>query len=41
MVYTDVLGIELGCVLMHYDKVIAYALPQFKPHEKNYLTHDL
>ncbi|KAG8472918.1 hypothetical protein CXB51_034806 [Gossypium anomalum] len=31
----------LGCVLMQYDKVIAYASRQLKPHEKNYPTHDL
>ena len=31
----------LGCVLMQHGNVIAYALRQFKKHEKNYLTHDL
>ena len=31
----------LGCVLMQEGKVIAYALRQLKPHEKNYPTHDL
>ena len=30
-----------GCVLMQEDKVVAYASRQLKPHEKNYLTHDL
>ncbi|KAA3488076.1 reverse transcriptase [Gossypium australe] len=31
----------LGCVLMQEGKVVAYALRQFKPHEKNYPMHDL
>ena len=31
----------LGCVLMQDGKVVAYASRQLKPHEKNYLTHDL
>ncbi|KAL0394755.1 UNVERIFIED_CONTAM: Retrovirus-related Pol polyprotein from transposon.6 [Sesamum latifolium] len=31
----------LGCVLMQYGKVIAYASRQLKQHEKNYPTHDL
>ena len=31
----------MGCVLMQKSKVIAYASRQFKPHKKNYLTHDL
>ncbi|GFZ03498.1 hypothetical protein Acr_16g0001220 [Actinidia rufa] len=31
----------LGCVLMQHGKVIAYASRQLRPHEKNYLTHDL
>ncbi|KAA3470742.1 DNA/RNA polymerases superfamily protein [Gossypium australe] len=31
----------LGCVLMQEGKLIAYASRQLKPHEKNYLTHDL
>ncbi|KAA3469742.1 DNA/RNA polymerases superfamily protein [Gossypium australe] len=30
-----------GCVLMQEGKVIAYASRQLKPHEKNYLIHDL
>ena len=41
VVYTDVLGIGLGCVLMQNGKVVAYASLQLKPHEKNYPTHDL
>ena len=32
---------RLGCVLQQSGKVIAYALPQLKPYEWNYPTHDL
>ena len=31
----------LGCVLMQEGKVVAYALRQLKPQEKNYPTRDL
>nr|GFB76034.1 reverse transcriptase [Tanacetum cinerariifolium] len=31
----------LGCVLMQYGKVIAYASRQLKPYEVNYPTHNL
>ena len=31
----------LGCVIMQEGKVVAYALRQLKPHERNYPTHDL
>ncbi|GKC97842.1 putative reverse transcriptase domain-containing protein, partial [Tanacetum coccineum] len=41
VVYCDVSGIGLGCMLMQRGKVIAYASRQFKIHEKNYTTHDL
>ncbi|KAG8492234.1 hypothetical protein CXB51_009908 [Gossypium anomalum] len=41
VVYSDASLIGLGCVLMQKGKLIAYALRQLKPHEKNYLTHDL
>ncbi|GJT11312.1 putative reverse transcriptase domain-containing protein [Tanacetum coccineum] len=41
VVYCDVFGIRLGCVLMQRGKVIAYASRQLKIHEKNYTTHDL
>ena len=41
MVYSDASMQGLGCVLMHNDKVIAYASRQLKKHEKNYPTHDL
>ena len=39
--YSDALGIGLGCVLMKDGKVVAYASRLLKPHEQNYLTHDL
>ena len=39
--YSDASKIGLGCVLMQDGKVVAYASKQMKPHEKNYLTHDL
>ncbi|GJX14382.1 putative reverse transcriptase domain-containing protein [Tanacetum coccineum] len=41
VVYCDVSGIGLGCVLMKRGKVIAYASRQLKIHEENYTTHDL
>ncbi|GJR94396.1 putative reverse transcriptase domain-containing protein [Tanacetum coccineum] len=41
VVYCDVSGIGLGCVLMQRGKVIAYVSRQLKIHEKNYTTHDL
>nr|GEU52704.1 reverse transcriptase domain-containing protein [Tanacetum cinerariifolium] len=41
MVYYDVSGIGLGCVLMQRGKVIAYASRKLKIHEKNYTTYDL
>ena len=31
----------LGCVLMQYGKVIAYASRQLRPHELNYPTDNL
>ncbi|XP_070676322.1 uncharacterized protein [Malus domestica] len=40
-VYSDASLNGLGCVLMQHGRVIAYASRQLKPHEKNYLTHDL
>ena len=39
--YSDALRIGLGCVLMQDGKVVAYASRLLKPHEQNYLTHDL
>ncbi|GKB94876.1 putative reverse transcriptase domain-containing protein [Tanacetum coccineum] len=41
IVYCDALHKGLGVVLMQNEKVIAYASPQLKIHEKNYTTHDL
>ncbi|GJS46167.1 putative reverse transcriptase domain-containing protein [Tanacetum coccineum] len=41
VVYCNVSGLGLGCVLMKRGKVIAYASRQLKIHEKNYTTHDL
>ena len=39
--YSDASRIGLRCVLMQDGKVVAYASRQLKPHEQNYLTHDL
>ncbi|GKB65042.1 putative reverse transcriptase domain-containing protein [Tanacetum coccineum] len=39
--YCDASKKGLGAVLMHREKVIAYASRQLKIHEKNYTTHDL
>nr|GEW66361.1 hypothetical protein [Tanacetum cinerariifolium] len=41
VVYCDVSGLGLGCVLMQKVRVIAYVSMQLKIHEKNYTTHDL
>ncbi|GKB37644.1 putative reverse transcriptase domain-containing protein, partial [Tanacetum coccineum] len=41
MVYYDASRKGLGAILMHRDKVIAYASRQLKIHEKNYTTHEL
>ncbi|GKB19357.1 putative reverse transcriptase domain-containing protein [Tanacetum coccineum] len=41
VMYYDVSGLGLGCVLMQRGKVIAYASRQLKTHEKNYTTYDL
>nr|GEY04272.1 putative reverse transcriptase domain-containing protein [Tanacetum cinerariifolium] len=41
VVYCDASHKGLGSVLMHREKVIAYASQQLKVHEKNYTTHDL
>ena len=41
VVYSDASGQGLGCLLMHNDRVIAYASRQLKKHEENYPTHDL
>ena len=39
--YSDASSIDLGCVLMQDEEVVAYASRQLKPHEHNYPTHDL
>lgn len=41
MVYSDASIKGLGCVLGQHGRVIAYASKQLKPHEVNYLVHDL
>jgi hypothetical protein len=41
VVYSDVSNRGLGYVLMQHIKVIAYTSKQLKPHEVNYLVHDL
>ncbi|GJV14007.1 putative reverse transcriptase domain-containing protein [Tanacetum coccineum] len=41
VVYCDASHKGLGVVLMHREKVIAYASRQLKVYEKNYTTHDL
>nr|GEU92227.1 reverse transcriptase domain-containing protein [Tanacetum cinerariifolium] len=41
VVYCDASLQGLGVVLMHKEKVIAYASRQLKPDEENYTTHDL
>jgi lipopolysaccharide biosynthesis glycosyltransferase len=40
-VFCDASGIGLGCVLMHDDKMIAYASRQLRKHRINYPTHDM
>nr|GEZ25517.1 putative reverse transcriptase domain-containing protein [Tanacetum cinerariifolium] len=40
-IYNDASKKGLGCVLMHHDKVVAYASRQLKLYEANYPTHDL
>ena len=41
VVYYDTLITGMGAVLMQRCHVIAYTSRQLKPHEANYLTHDL
>ncbi|GJU45700.1 putative reverse transcriptase domain-containing protein [Tanacetum coccineum] len=41
IVYCDVSGLGLGCVVMQKGRVITYASRKLKIHEKNYTTHDL
>ncbi|KAJ6812125.1 uncharacterized protein M6B38_151905 [Iris pallida] len=40
-IYSNTSGKGLGCVLMQYRRLIAYASQQLKIHERNYPTHDL
>ena len=40
-IWTDASREGLGAVFMQRGQVIAYASRQLKPHEKNYVTHDL
>ena len=41
VIFSDASLNGLECVLMQEAKVVAYALRQLKPHEKNYPMHDL
>jgi hypothetical protein len=41
VMYSDASNKGLGCVFMQHGRVIAYASRQLKPHEINYLVHDL
>ena len=41
VIYSDASRKGLGCMLMQYGKVIAYASQQLKPHELNYPIDDL
>nr|GEY52329.1 putative reverse transcriptase domain-containing protein [Tanacetum cinerariifolium] len=41
IVYCNASDKGLGAVLVHNEKVIAYASRLLKIHEKNYTTHDL
>lgn len=40
-VYDDASCHVLGCVVMQAEKKVVYALTQLKPHECNYLIHDM
>ena len=39
--YYDTSRDELGCVLMHSERAVAYGSRQLKNHEQNYPIHDL
>ena len=39
--YYDASRDILGCVLMQFERVVAYGSKQLKNHEQNYPTHDL
>ena len=40
-VYCDASRAGLGCVLMQFERVVAYGPRQLKNHEQNYPTHDM
>ncbi|XP_070036685.1 uncharacterized mitochondrial protein AtMg00860-like [Nicotiana tomentosiformis] len=40
IVYCNATRVGIGCVLIQYGRVIAYASCQLKLHEKNYLVYD-
>src|SRR3954469_13652796 len=40
-IYCDASRQGLGCILMQYRHVVAYASRQLRPHQENYPTHDL
>ena len=39
--YCDASKAGLGCVLMQFERVVAYGSHQLKNHEQNYPTHDM
>jgi ribonuclease HI len=41
LIYYNMSGQGLGCVLMQDDQVVAYASRQLRKHEEKYSTHDL
>ena len=41
VIFSDASLNGLGCVIVQEGKVVVHASRQMKPHEKNYLTHDL
>ena len=41
IVYCDASKDGLGCVLMQFERVVAYGFRQLKNHERNYPTHDM
>ncbi|CAA0807000.1 Unknown protein, partial [Striga hermonthica] len=40
-IFSDASRQGLGCILMQDGQIVAYTSRQLKPHEQNYLTHDL
>ena len=41
VVYYDAYGVGVGCFVMQYGNVIAYASRQLKVHDRQYTTNDL